>query len=88
MQQRVIDCLYVKSNCLSKVSQQQKQIQSKMAGSPGKITDRIAMLGEGGVGKTSLTINVRSLFFYFVFFSNGSVQGTFQGEMYRWSNDH
>lgn len=33
-----------------------------MAGSPGKITDRIAMLGEGGVGKTSLTINVRSLF--------------------------
>lgn len=31
-----------------------------MAGSPGKITDRIAMLGEGGVGKTSLTINVRS----------------------------
>lgn len=31
-----------------------------MAVSPGKITDRIAMLGEGGVGKTSLTINVRS----------------------------
>lgn len=31
-----------------------------MAGSPGKITDRIAMLGEGGVGKTSLTINVRN----------------------------
>ncbi|KAJ4396588.1 RAS2 protein [Gnomoniopsis smithogilvyi] len=29
-----------------------------MAGSPGKITDRIAMLGEGGVGKTSLTINL------------------------------
>ncbi|CAN8106181.1 unnamed protein product [Discula destructiva] len=29
-----------------------------MAGPPGKITDRIAMLGEGGVGKTSLTINL------------------------------
>lgn len=34
-----------------------------MAGSPGKITDRIAMLGEGGVGKTSLTINVRAPLF-------------------------
>lgn len=31
-----------------------------MAVSPGKITDKIAMMGEGGVGKTSLTINVRS----------------------------
>lgn len=32
-----------------------------MALSPGagKITDKIAMLGEGGVGKTSLTVNVR-----------------------------
>lgn len=42
-----------------------------MAVSPGKITDRIAMLGEGGVGKTSLTINVRSqdlLFYYYLFY--------------------